>query len=294
MMLEDELKKKQALILGILNDYLPSNPSAENGMVIDAMRYSLFAGGKRIRPLFMQAAFEACGGKGNALNAFMAAIEMIHTYSLIHDDLPAMDNDDLRRGLPTCHVVYGENIAILAGDALLNKAFEIIIEEAVNNWESSVLLAMKELGTAAGFNGMIGGQVADVLSENKEVDLNLLNYIHLHKTSALIEAAFVIGALLAGGIEGEVERFRQIGKCIGLAFQIQDDLLDVLGTAQELGKPLGSDEKNSKATYVTLLGIEASKQIVDEKFSLAIALLEEFPASEFLVNYLNTLKTRRN
>lgn len=292
---KSELGEKIENVLSLLKEFLPV-PDGQNNLVIDAMTYSLLAGGKRIRPIFMYETFNILGGEGNTIKPFMAAIEMIHTYSLIHDDLPAMDNDDLRRGMPTCHIKYGEDIAILAGDALLNNAFEIMIKEALTNPDKSVIKAMQVLGIASGPQGMIGGQVADVLNENKSIDLELLNYIHLHKTSAMIEAAFVIGAILANASEQTVETFRNIGKNIGLAFQIQDDLLDVLGNEKTLGKPINSDEKNNKITYVSLKGIDVSYEIVNQQLAEATSSLESFDSdkSKFLLEFIEYLRTRTN
>ncbi|PKM50036.1 MAG: farnesyl-diphosphate synthase [Firmicutes bacterium HGW-Firmicutes-7] len=290
-----ELNKRIEYIISVLNRYLPAHVK-DNQIVVEAMAYSVFAGGKRMRPIFMLETFNILNGKGRKIESFMAAIEMIHTYSLIHDDLPALDNDDLRRGIPTCHVKYGENIAILAGDALLNRAFEVIIEEALINPEIGIIKAMVEIGKASGTNGMIGGQVADILNENKPIDIELLNYIHLHKTSAMIEASFVVGALLANASETEIEIFRKIGKNIGLAFQIQDDLLDVMGTEDELGKPINSDQKNKKITYVALKGVAESTQIVYEQLEEAVEHLKSFDLArcEFLLAFIDYLKTRNH
>lgn len=295
MEFKEEFNKRIDYVIALLDNYLPKYVE-NNQIVVEAMGYSLFAGGKRMRPIFMVEAFNILNGKGNVVDAFMAAIEMIHTYSLIHDDLPAIDNDDLRRGMPTCHVKYGENIAILAGDALLNRAFEIVIDETLKNPQINVIKAMQEIGKASGTNGMIGGQVADVLNENKPINIELLNYIHLHKTSAMIEASFVVGALLANATEIEIDIFRNIGKNIGLAFQIQDDLLDVMGSELELGKPIKSDEKNSKVTYVTLKGVEKSTQIVYEQLAEAVELLQgfDFDRCEFLLAFIEYLKTRNH
>lgn len=292
---KDELNKKIEDVVLLLRKFLPT-ADIHNEVLIDAMAYSLFAGGKRIRPLFMYETFNILGGEGDIIEPFMVAIEMIHTYSLIHDDLPAMDNDDLRRGMPTCHIKFGENIAILAGDGLLNRAFEIIIHAALSNPDRSIIQAMEELSCAAGTNGMIGGQVADVLNENKPIDLDLLNYIHLNKTSAMIEAAFVIGATLAKASEETIETFRNIGRNIGLAFQIQDDLLDVIGNEATLGKPLHSDEKNNKVTYVTLKGIEESNLIISEQLNQATLNLQKYNQvkSKFLLDFVEYLKTRTN
>lgn len=293
MVFKEELNNKIEYVMAIVKEFLPEE-DGQNNLVIEAMTYSLMAGGKRIRPIFMYETFNILGGEGEQIKSFMAAIEMIHTYSLIHDDLPAMDNDDLRRGMPTCHIKFGEDIAILAGDALLNNAFEVMINAALNNPDYSVIQAMDELATAAGSKGMIGGQVADVLNENKAIDLELLNYIHLHKTSALIEAAFVIGATLAKAPKETIEVFRNIGKNIGLAFQIQDDLLDVIGNEKILGKPINSDEKNHKTTYITLKGIEVSTQIINEQLDEASLRLKGFDNEkiQFLLQFIEFLRNR--
>lgn len=288
------LTEKMNKIEDILVKSLPLKEEPSQ-VVVEAMHYSLLAGGKRIRPIFMEEAYKICHGKGSCIYGFMAAIEMIHTYSLIHDDLPAMDNDDLRRGKPTCHISFGEDIAILAGDALLNRAFELVLEEAVTLPEPQVMEAMKELFYASGTNGMIGGQVADILNENKPIDIKLLDFIHMRKTSALIEAAFVVGAILAKKDSETVDNFREIGRRIGLAFQIQDDILDVSGTEEELGKHVGSDEKNSKYTYVTLMGMDRAKEVVEEKLDEALDLLNEMEGNkkDFLMDFIGYLKTRR-
>lgn len=296
MNFKEELKQKQQHIEQLLMKYLPKTNTQYNQLVIDAMQYSLMAGGKRIRPIFMYEAYRMCQGSKEAINAFMSAIEMIHTSSLIHDDLPAMDNDDLRRGMPTCHIKYREDIAILAGDALLNCAFEIMIEKAVSDPDINLIKAMRAVARASGTNGMIGGQVADVLNENKPIDLDCLNYIHLNKTSAMIEGSFMAGALLAGASDEIVEDFRRIGRDIGLAFQIQDDVLDVTSTQEILGKPINSDLKNQKTTYVTLKGIDESIRIVNELLEDAIDLLKKFKDidSQFMVKFVEYLKTRES
>lgn len=285
-------KKKRVEDLLIKSLPLKEEPSK---IIVEAMHYSLLAGGKRMRPIFMEEAYKICHGKGTSIYGFIAAIEMIHTYSLIHDDLPAMDNDDLRRGKPTCHIQFGEDIAILAGDALLNRAFELVAEEAEKALEPQVMQAMKELALASGTRGMIGGQVADILNENKDIDAALLDFIHMRKTSALIEAAFVVGAILAKADTGIVEDFREIGRRIGVAFQIQDDILDVLGMEGELGKHVGSDEKNGKVTYVTLMGMDRAKEVVEEKLDEALFLLNQFEGQEkeFLLDFIRYLKIRR-
>jgi geranylgeranyl diphosphate synthase type II len=289
------LKDKQENVESLLIKYLPKTDTDINQIVIDAMEYSLLAGGKRIRPIFMQEAFNMCNGKGTSIEAFMVAMEMIHTYSLIHDDLPAMDNDDLRRGIPTCHKKYGEDIAILAGDGLLNRAFEIMFDEAVASEGSiNLLKAAKEIGGASSVNGMIGGQVADIIYESKPIDIDVLNYIHKNKTSAIIEASLVAGAILGNAPEDIVEEFRKIGSCIGLAFQIQDDILDIIGDEKKLGKPINSDMKNHKTTYVDLKGIDASKEIVETLLNEAINRSNNIRESSnlFLVDIIKYLKNR--
>lgn len=289
-----ELNKRKSYIVELISEYMPKE-NAHNKILLDAMSYSLFAGGKRIRPIFMLEAYHICNGTSPSINSFLVAMEMIHTYSLIHDDLPAMDNDDLRRGLPTCHIKFGEDIAILAGDALLNRAFELIIKEGFKNNNLHVLEAMVELSRASGANGMIGGQVADVINENKPIDIETLDYINLKKTSALIEASFVIGGILANASTEDREILRKIGRNIGLAFQIQDDLLDVISTEQELGKPIKSDEKNSKTTYVSLMGIEESTMIFHGQLDEASSLLKGFDKekSAFLISFIQFLKRRK-
>lgn len=290
-----ELSKKIEEFLNRLKDFIPQK-DGYNDILIEAMTYSLFAGGKRIRPIIMEETYKLFGGEGKEIYSFMAAIEMIHTYSLIHDDLPAMDNDDFRRGLPTCHIKFGEDIAILTGDALLNRAFEIMIEAATNNNSMEILKAMKTISLASGSRGMIIGQIADVLNDNKPMDLELLNYINLYKTSALIEASFVAGAELAGASMEDVEIIRSIGRDIGLAFQIQDDILDVQGDEVKIGKPLNSDAKNNKTTYVTLLGVEDSWQIADKKLKNALDNIKKFSVdgNSFIISFIEYIKKRKH
>ncbi len=225
-----------------------------------AMRYSVMAGGKRLRPILVIAGAEAVGGKGDTVMPTACALELVHTYSLIHDDLPAMDDDDYRRGRLTNHKVFGEAIAILAGDALLTYAFRLIAENASRLADPAVIReVILEVADAAGTGGMVGGQVVDIESEGKVVTADTLEYIHLHKTAALIRASLRVGALLAGGAEADVTAIGEAGRSLGLAFQIVDDILDVEGTLAELGKSAGSDERKQKATYPALHGIEASR-----------------------------------
>jgi geranylgeranyl diphosphate synthase type II len=227
------------------------------------MKYSLFAGGKRVRPILALASFEACGGDPANIIPQAAALELVHTYSLIHDDLPAMDNDELRRGKPTNHKVFGEAIAILAGDALLTEAFFMMANGASNGEEIKtrcLLNAVREVAFAAGANGMVGGQAQDILSENSEPDADTLEFIHLHKTAALIKASVMMGPILADSGKDKLYSLTRYGESIGLAFQIIDDILDVEGTTEELGKSAGADSKKKKLTYPLVFGIEGAKR----------------------------------
>ncbi len=240
-----------------------------------AMRYSLFAGGKRLRPVLVLAACEAVGGRAqDALNT-ACAFECIHTYSLIHDDLPAIDNDDLRRGRPTCHKIYGEAAAILAGDALLTAAFEIIAGSKTVD-AAAVLSVVSELARAAGSMGMIGGQMVDIESEGKDVSFPVLEYIHIHKTGELILAAVRCGAILGGASEEELASLDSYGKAVGLAFQIADDILDVEGSPLVLGKPTGGDEVKGKATYPLILGMDEARKRAEELTARAVDSLAGF------------------
>lgn len=243
------------LYLNSVNNYLHSLLEAEQGEIYDAMRYSLYAGGKRIRPILSLAVSDSLNGDFNAALCYGSAIEMIHTYSLIHDDLPCMDNDDLRRGKPTNHIVFGENMAVLAGDALLNFACESIINSNAGT-DKMKLLAIKEIFEASGCLGMIGGQVLDIRSENKKITEDELKILHKKKTGALIKAASRVGVISAGK---DINLFDDYSEAIGLAFQIRDDILDVEGNVETFGKPIKSDEKNNKTTYVSLYGVDGAK-----------------------------------
>ena len=267
-------KQKVQQIEAELQKYLPQQKGYQK-LIMEAMAYSLLAGGKRLRPMLMQETYKLFGGTSKALEPFMAAIEMIHTYSLVHDDLPAMDNDEYRRGRKTTWVVYGEDMAILTGDALLNYAFETAVKAFTLEPEDSLLIgrALGVLGEKAGIYGMIGGQVIDVKNSGHAINREVLDKIHELKTSALIEASMMIGAILGGASEEEVRKIEQIAKNVGIAFQIQDDILDVTSTEEVLGKPVHSDEKNEKTTYVTLFGIEEAAKIVEEKSKTAVEIL---------------------
>ena len=261
-----------------LQNYLPEQKGYQK-IIMEAMGYSLLAGGKRLRPMLMKETYTLFGGHSKVIEPFMAAIEMIHTYSLVHDDLPAMDNDEYRRGRKTTHVVYGEDMAILAGDALLNYAFETAVKAFVLEPEDSLTIgsAIRVLGEKAGIYGMLGGQVIDVKETGHAVSKDVLDTIYELKTGALIEASMMIGAILGGASQEDVKTIERIASLVGLAFQVQDDILDVTSTQEELGKPIHSDEKNEKTNYVTLLGIEGAKKVVEEKSEEAIRLLRTLP-----------------
>ena len=274
-----------------MKGYLPEKQGLQK-TIFEAMEYSLMAGGKRIRPILMREAYRLFGGVDEkVIEPFMAAMEMVHTYSLVHDDLPAMDNDDYRRGRKTTHVVYGEDMGILAGDALLNYAFETASRcfDKTGNL-SAVAKAFQIFSRKAGVYGMVGGQVVDVERTGQPLDKEVLEFIYTLKTGALLEGALMVGAALAGADDSALDTMEQIGRCVGMAFQIQDDILDCTSTTQELGKPVHSDEKNEKTTYVSLYGIEKSHQAVEEYSHQAVTLLEELPGKnlflEDLIEYL--------
>ena len=273
-----QCSRKVQEIETVLQDYLPRQKGYQS-IIMEAMSYSLLAGGKRLRPMLMKETYDLFNGKSKALKPFMAAIEMIHTYSLVHDDLPAMDNDEYRRGRRTTHVVYGEDMGILAGDALLNYAFETAFKAFVTEPEDSLLIgrALGVLGEKAGIYGMIGGQVIDVRETGRDISKEVLDTIYEPKTAALIESAMMIGAILGGASEEEVKAVEQIAGNVGIAFQIQDDILDVVSSSEVLGKPVHSDEKNKKTTYVTLLGIEEAARTVEELSQKAVSLLHQLP-----------------
>jgi geranylgeranyl diphosphate synthase type II len=268
MELKTYLDERRALVEGALDRVLPPESMAPP-TIHRAMRYSVLAPGKRLRPILVIAGAEAVGGRADAVLDSACALELIHAYSLIHDDLPAMDDDDYRRGRLTNHKVFGEAIAILAGDALLTLAFRLLATNAARVAPPAVVGAvLAEVADAAGTEGMVGGQVVDIESEGKTIAPEMLDYIHLHKTAALIRAALRVGALLAGGPPASVDAISQAGQALGLAFQIVDDILDVEGSLAELGKTAGSDERKQKATYPSLHGLPASKQrareLIDE------------------------------
>ncbi len=261
MNFKEECRKRTEKIEEVLQNYLPKQEGHQR-IIEEAMEYSLMAGGKRLRPMLMKETFDLFGGTGTVIEPFMAAIEMIHTYSLVHDDLPAMDNDDYRRGRKTTHVVYGEDMGILAGDALLNYAFETACTAFETEPQKAALIgkALQILAGKAGIYGMIGGQVVDVKSAGHKISGELLTFIYKLKTGALIESSVMIGAILGGASEEDVRKMEEIASKVGLAFQIQDDILDVTSTTEILGKPVHSDEKNEKTTYVTWKGLEKAKE----------------------------------
>ena len=263
--------------------------------IYEAMRYSVFAGGKRLRPVLLLAFCEMFGGKTEDALDFACAIEMIHTYSLIHDDLPAMDNDDYRRGKLTCHKKFNEAIAILAGDALLNKAYEVMTNLVVTKKEEKFATAMKYIADSAGTCGMVGGQVVDVLSEDKEITSDILSYIHKNKTAELIIAPLKAGCVLGenDNIIEKIELVQSIGEKVGVAFQIKDDILDVKSTTEVIGKPVFSDSKNKKTTYVTMYGIEKSEEKLKKLTEEALCIIDKFgDKNEFVYEYIKKLVKR--
>ena len=294
MSFKEEYQKRVNSIEEILKMYLPAQAGYQK-IITEAMEYSLMAGGKRIRPMLMGEFYKLFGGEGRLIEPFMAAIEMIHTYSLVHDDLPAMDNDDYRRGRKTTHVVYGEDMGILAGDALLNYAFETACTAFDLEPDKSRVIgrALKILAEKAGIHGMIGGQVVDVKESGHSISADMLDFIYRLKTGALIESSVMIGAVLAGASEKEVLQVESVAAKVGMAFQIQDDILDVTSTTEILGKPVHSDEKNEKTTYVTLKGTDESGREVERLTTEALGELKELGReNEFLNKLLEWLVYR--
>jgi geranylgeranyl diphosphate synthase type II len=289
-----ELIRRTQEVETILDQYLPKETGYQK-TIFQAMNYSLKVGGKRLRPILMQETYRLFGGTSSALQPFMAAIEMIHTYSLVHDDLPAMDNDLLRRGQPTTHARFGEAMGVLAGDALLNYAFETALQALDQDPANpAVARSLQILAAKAGVYGMIGGQVADVEAEEcYDISKERLNFIYRLKTGALIEASMMIGALLGGASPEETDRMEQVASKIGLAFQIQDDILDVTGKEEVLGKPIGSDERNQKPTYVVFEGLDESRAKVEELTKEGIDRLAALPYDNpFLMELLRWMVFR--
>ena len=294
MNFQDKLKEKTGRAEEVIKKYLPKEEGFAKNMA-QAMNYSMLAGGKRLRPLLMEETYRLFGGEETVIEPFMAGMEMIHTHSLIHDDLPAIDNDDYRRGRLTTHKVYGEAMGVLSGAALLNYAYEVMLQAfALTEEKERVIKALTLMANKTGIYGMLGGQSVDVENDGKPLTKEMLDYIYRNKTSALIEAAMMTGAVLAGAEEKEVEIIGEAAGKIGLAFQIQDDILDVTSTEEELGKPVHSDEKNNKVTYVSLFGIqEASEQVKrlsEEEVSLIRGLYQK---NEFLCTLIQELVSRR-
>lgn len=297
MDIEQKIAARVTHIEEIIRQYLPKEEGFQK-TILEAMNYSILAGGKRLRPMIMEETYHMFGGTSRIIEPFMAAIEMIHTYSLVHDDLPAMDNDEYRRGKKTTHAVYGEAMGILAGDALLNYAFETAtLAFEIEPGNPAVGCALRKLAVKSGIYGMVGGQVVDVESEKKPdetITREKLNFIYHLKTGALMEAAMSVGAILAGASEEEAARLEEVAARVGLAFQIQDDILDVTSTLEVLGKPIGSDEKNNKATYVTFEGIEKSKEDVKKLSEEAVEALSSFQKKDEFLQELFIYLIQRN
>ena len=277
MELKAYLEEKRRIVEEALDRFFPK-PEGPASDVIEAMRYSLFAGGKRLRPILCMAGATSVGGDERHTLPVACALELIHTYSLIHDDLPAMDDDDLRRGKPTCHKKFGEAVAILAGDGLLTEAFHLMSRKELSGKvsASALLKVIPLIASAAGYEGMVGGQVVDIESEGKEVEASIVEFIHTHKTGALITASVVSGALIGNGTTEQIESIQAYGKKIGLAFQIADDILDIEGDTRTLGKGVGNDARKGKNTYPAILGLDKSKEIQRAMIDGAVASLDLF------------------
>ena len=296
MSFDEVFEERKKEVEEIVIRFLPKE-EGEQKKIMEAINYSVLAGGKRLRPMLLMESYRLFGGEGPIIEPFMAAIEMIHTYSLVHDDLPAMDNDLYRRGRKTTHAVYGEAMAILSGDGLLNLAYEtaakaFLMEPGSKRVEQAFMVLLKK----AGIYGMVGGQTVDVSAEKERIPLTMekLLFIHANKTAALIQAPLMMGAILAGAEETEIEKMEKIGYNVGIAFQIQDDILDVTSTLEELGKPIGSDEEQGKETYVTLKGIEQAKEDEERMSYEAISLLKELNGDNpFLTELIESLISRR-
>ena len=294
MNFQDKLKEKTGRAEEIIRKYLPKEEGFASNMA-QAMNYSMLAGGKRLRPLLMEETYRLFGGEEKVIEPFMVGMEMIHTHSLIHDDLPAIDNDDYRRGRLTTHKVYGEAMGVLSGAALLNYAYEVMLQAFALTKESErVVKALTLMAHKTGIYGMLGGQSVDVENDGKPLTKEMLDYIYRNKTSALIEASMMTGAILAGAGEQEVEIIGEAAGKIGLAFQIQDDILDVISTEEELGKPVHSDEKNNKVTYVSLFGIQEASEQVKRLSEEAVSLIRGlYQKNEFLCTLIQELVSRR-
>ena len=287
-MFEDMIKSIDETLAKILRPVYPER-------IYEAMGYSVMAGGKRLRPLLMLLAYKAVGGdeSDTRIMKTACALEMIHTYSLIHDDLPAMDNDDLRRGKPTCHKQFDEATAILAGDGLLTYAFQVMLEDETGKYEPKYTRAAFELARLSGMSGMLVGQAVDVESEGRQIDAKTLDFIHKNKTGGLIKAALMAGGIIGGADEGTIKLLEEIGEDVGLAFQIKDDILDVTSTTEVLGKPVFSDEKNQKVTYISLYGLEKAQSDYAALSESAIKKAEKLgEKAKPLCDYLKSLTDR--
>lgn len=300
MNFEKELSKKVKETDLCVQSFLPESGKYKE-LIVESARYSVEAGGKRLRPLILKESFQLCGGLDfNIVKPFMAAIEFIHSYSLVHDDLPAMDNDDYRRGKLTTHKKFGEDFGILAGDALLNHAYETMLNAILssysNGYDKDIIFRMNKAAAViagkAGIDGMVGGQSLDVYLTGKDMNKDQLDYIFNLKTGALIEASFMAGGILAGADDNTVDDLCLAGHLVGVAFQIQDDILDIYGSEKELGKPVHSDEKNNKNTYVSLYGLDAAKKAVSDMSVRAENILKNIGDNEFLIQLVNYLINR--
>lgn len=297
MNFKEALEKKVVHVEEILGSFLPKEEGFQK-VVLEAMNYSIMAGGKRLRPIMMEESYHLLGGRGKIVEPFMAALEMIHNYSLVHDDLPAMDNDEYRRGRKTTWKIYGDGMAVLAGDGLLNYAYETAVTAFSMTEDREelkrVARALEVLTRKAGVYGMIGGQTADIEAESKEqITEELLLFIDENKTAALMQAAFMIGGILAGASEEAINKLERAAYDIGIAFQIQDDILDVTSTTEVLGKPVGSDEKNHKLTYVSLHGLDRAKEEVCRLSGDAVHILKGLgEENDFLIELIHSLIKR--
>lgn len=293
---KEELKVRTEDAQSIIEEFLPVGMKFDSELC-QAMTYSVSVGGKRLRPVLMKSFYRLYGGCGKVINPFMAAMEMLHNYSLVHDDLPALDNDEYRRGMPTTHKKYGEALAILAGDGLLHEAYETAIKAfSYTDNAMEVVNALKIFADKTGKNGMLGGQTADVINTGHAISDELMYYIYEKKTGALIEGSMMIGAALAGASQNDLEMIGQAGACIGMAFQIRDDILDIYGNEEITGKPVRSDEKNNKKTYVSVNGVDKSQQDVKKYTLEAVNIINKLGNNEeerqFLINLFNYMSSR--
>ncbi len=292
--IENKLTERASLIQNTLENYLKHDKTLEYTKIFEAMEYSVLNAGKRLRPVILLEFCTMCGGKIEQALPFAVALEMIHTYSLIHDDLPCMDDDDIRRGKPTSHKVYGEALAVLSGDALLTLAFEVASKYSIQNGLDAKIAinAINVLAKNAGVNGMIGGQVIDILSENKQISYDMLSKLQSLKTGALLCSAGIIGTMIAGADEKKITSAKIFCDKLGLAFQIRDDILDIIGNSEVFGKPVGSDEKAGKSTFPALLGVDKCNELVATLTKEAISELYTFENNEFLIELAKSLINR--